>query len=36
MGTTQRGVPQGIELFTQRKRIDLMDPLAECSLPILR
>jgi hypothetical protein len=23
-------------VFTQRERIDLLDPLAECSLPILR
>jgi hypothetical protein len=29
-------VPQGIELLAQRERIDLLDPLAECSLPILR
>ena len=36
MGTTQQGVPQGIELLTQRKRIDLLDPLAQFSLPILR
>ena len=36
MGTTQEGAPQGIELLTQRERIDLLDPLTEYSLPILR
>jgi hypothetical protein len=36
MGTTQQNVSQGIELLTQRERIEPLDSLAECSLPILR
>jgi hypothetical protein len=36
MGATPQGVPQGIEVLAQRERIDLLDPLAEGSLPSLR
>jgi hypothetical protein len=36
MGSTPQGVPQGIEMLTQRERIDLLDPLAQFALLRLR
>jgi hypothetical protein len=36
MGPTPQGVPQGIELLTQGKRVDLLDPRARVTLPRLR
>ena len=36
VGTTEQGIPQGIEPLTEREWIDLLNPLAQIPLPILR
>jgi hypothetical protein len=35
-GSTEQGIPQGIELLAEREWIELPDPLPQLPLPVLR